>query len=231
MPEKTEQTIQEEAQESQKHRLALWFSVHGDIRFLSQRDSMEMWRRALRRSQLPLRYSQGFNPHLRLTLPLPRSVGLVAEKELLVVELCERPPLGQIVEELGCQLPAGIALLGGCYVPRNVSLQPAWAQYEMKLADQADHGGVAERITEFVNADHWPVHRPSRGRHPERTIDLKEAISHLQNKDSMLSFTVAICPEATPRIDEIRTMLQIEGPDQVSTVKRVATGYDEQLGS
>ncbi|MBN1844663.1 MAG: DUF2344 domain-containing protein, partial [Sedimentisphaerales bacterium] len=53
---------------SRSEDVALWFDVEGDLRFLSHRDTLRCWQRALTRATVPLRYSQGFNPHPRLVL-------------------------------------------------------------------------------------------------------------------------------------------------------------------
>ena len=46
-----------------------------------------MFDRALVRAQIKLKYSEGFNPRPKLSLPLPRSVGVAAEDDLFCVGL------------------------------------------------------------------------------------------------------------------------------------------------
>ena len=67
-------------------RLALWFAIAGDLRYLSHRDTMRAWQRVFVRAQMPLRYSQGFNPHLRFSLPLPRPALLLHEPRPVQLE-------------------------------------------------------------------------------------------------------------------------------------------------
>lgn len=45
-----------------------------------------MWSRALLRAGIEPAYSQGFNPHPKISLPLPRSVGVEGDQELLTVQ-------------------------------------------------------------------------------------------------------------------------------------------------
>ncbi|TFH61435.1 MAG: DUF2344 domain-containing protein, partial [Candidatus Zixiibacteriota bacterium] len=42
--------------QAQTHRLALWFSVRGDLRFLSHRDTIRLWQRAFVRAGIPVCY-------------------------------------------------------------------------------------------------------------------------------------------------------------------------------
>ncbi len=68
---------------------AIRFRIGGALRFLSHAETARLWQRACTRAALPVRYSQGFNPHPRMSLPLPRPVGVAADEELLVVKLCD----------------------------------------------------------------------------------------------------------------------------------------------
>ena len=74
---------------------AFAFSVTGDLRFISHRDTIRVFQRALARASLPVRYSEGFNPHPRLSLPLPRPVGVASEAEIIIVEFDQAMPCGR----------------------------------------------------------------------------------------------------------------------------------------
>jgi hypothetical protein len=62
-------------------RIRFRFTKLGKIRFTSQRDVARMWERALRRSGLPVAWSEGFSPHplLSFSLALPTGCESLAE--------------------------------------------------------------------------------------------------------------------------------------------------------
>jgi radical SAM-linked protein len=66
--------------------LLLYFSITGGPSYLSQQETLTMWSRALLRAGIEPAYSQGFNPHPKISLPLPRSVGVEGDQELLTVQ-------------------------------------------------------------------------------------------------------------------------------------------------
>lgn len=72
---------------------------------------MRLLQRALRRSGLPLAYSQGFNPRLRLNLALPLPLGVTAAREFGELHLKETVDLNLVAEGLSAQLPAGLRIL------------------------------------------------------------------------------------------------------------------------
>ena len=70
-----------------QRRLRLRFTKAGKIRFTSHRDVARMWERALRRSRLPLAYSQGFVPHPLVSFGLALPTGCESRGEYLDLRL------------------------------------------------------------------------------------------------------------------------------------------------
>ena len=54
----------------------VWFKKMGMSRFVSHLDLMRAMTRALRRADVPLWYTEGFNPHPYITFALPLSLGM-----------------------------------------------------------------------------------------------------------------------------------------------------------
>ena len=63
------------------------YMKRGYLRFLSHKDWMRCVFKALLRSPLPIVFSEGFNPHLKVTFGLPLNVGVVGEDEYLDITL------------------------------------------------------------------------------------------------------------------------------------------------
>lgn len=93
-------------------RLSFSFARKIELAYISHLDMMRLLLRALHRSGLPLAYSQGYNPHPRLTLALPLPLGVTASEEFGEVFFTE--PVGPEVftESLSLQLPSGLELSG-----------------------------------------------------------------------------------------------------------------------
>lgn len=69
------------------HRIK--FAKRGSLIFVSHLDFAHSFTRALKRAELPLKYSEGFNPHPKQVFALPLSVGMVGENELCDITLVE----------------------------------------------------------------------------------------------------------------------------------------------
>ena len=91
-----------------RHRVT--FEKTGDARFLSHRNTMDVLERAIRAAGLPARYSEGFNPHMRLSMGPALPLGLESRHEVFDVEGIEPfPP--DAAPRINEKLPPGIAAL------------------------------------------------------------------------------------------------------------------------
>ena len=209
--------------------MALWFSVGRDMRFLSHRETVRFWQRILTRVEAPVRFSAGFNPHMRLSLPLPRNVGVSSASELLLLEVTESYPPDKLAEALDKHLPDGIKIKGIKEVPRPAKSFPEWARYQIVLAESVERTELDQSIQHFMSEASWPVTRSRRGRHPQRTIDLRQGVRELRLAAAGLFCTIEIRPEGTLRIEELLTVLQINSPQRVLEIKRTTIGYPSEL--
>jgi len=165
----------------QGQRLYIVFSRGRRLCFLSHLDMMRLWERALRRAQLPLRYSQGYHPHPRLSLALPLAVGMTAGAEWLECELSTPVSTAEVQLGLSAQLPAGIALRQVLEAPWKVPSLASRLQtstYEVEVKKPLLLGEVQERVERLRQATHWVVEEPHKGR--VRSVDVRAMVDDLQ---------------------------------------------------
>ena len=91
-----------------RYRIA--FAKTGDARFLSHRNTMDVFERAIRAAGLPARYSEGFNPHMKLSMGPALPLGLESLHEVFDVEAVAAFPEDAAALISG-KLPAGILVL------------------------------------------------------------------------------------------------------------------------
>lgn len=80
------------------------------IRYLSHLDYARAMERAVRRSKLPVAYSEGFNPHMKIAYASAMGVGVASEAEYADIEWKGNVSLDDIRSQLEPQLPKGIVL-------------------------------------------------------------------------------------------------------------------------
>lgn len=92
--------------------LRVCFSVKGNIKFLSHLDLLKILERVLRRAEIPVAFSQGFNPHPKIAFGSAKSVGLASLCEYFDVELDEEMDLIDFQTKLQQKCPPGFEING-----------------------------------------------------------------------------------------------------------------------
>lgn len=165
-------------------RVYIIFSREKPLRFLSHLDMMRLWERALRRAGLPLRYSQGYHPHPRLSLALPLAVGMTAEAEWLEVEFLS-PVLTEVVRErLTPQLPAGLSLRYVLEAPADapsLAAQVQGSEIEVEIPHPPPYQEIQERVRRFLGTEAVPVEVARHGRKGRpRVLDLRRTVETIE---------------------------------------------------
>ena len=110
-------------------RLRLAVKKDGALQFLSHLDFARAVRYVIIRARLPIAYSEGFNPHMKLSFASALGVGVRTDEEYLDMELRERLPVADVVEQMNAQSPDGFVVLGGKYVDARAPKLMAMANY------------------------------------------------------------------------------------------------------
>ncbi|HLV36680.1 MAG TPA: TIGR03936 family radical SAM-associated protein [Spirillospora sp.] len=114
-----------------KQRLLITFGKSGALKYTSNLDTAKIWERVLRRADLPLLYSQGFNTRPRIQLASALPLGITSECELLDVSLKEIIPLEGVRERLLEVSPPGLDI----YKVESIEVQYPTLQNRVKSAE------------------------------------------------------------------------------------------------
>ena len=149
----------------------IFYSKTGRARYISHLDTMRTLTRALRRSGLPFWYTQGFNPHLYLTFPLPLALGVESYCEIVDLRLTEQMDWGPLKEVVNAHLPPGFEAKSAA-APLLPATAIAWAEYRIEICLERDRQiEVAQAIRELFELPEVPVRKKSKK--GEQTIDIR----------------------------------------------------------
>jgi len=207
-----------------RYKVAIRFAIEGDLRFISHHDTMRLFERALARARLPVVFSEGFNPRPKLTLPLPRPVGMATADDLLVVRLGERLLPEEVVRRLAEQMPEGVRLGDAWELPPGASVQPDQVRYEVAVPDECA-AAVTEAAKRLMASAHWPIHRSGRPcgkrRSDEKIIDLRAFLSDVSVENGTLAWTVRVTPDGSARPAEVLEAVGLDPDRWRHRVRRV----------
>ena len=188
-----------------RQKARIRFAKQHELRFISHHDLMRCFERALRRAELPLRMSEGFHPHVRLSFPLALGVGIVGTDEVMEVELERWVPPAEIHERLSRRVPAGLTIQSVDAVAPQRKQPVHRVEYRVPVPpSESDHARRA--IAGLMARDHVVVERHRRGK-PTQSVDVRPFIEDLNLHEGWLHMHFRVTPGGTARPDELLELL------------------------
>lgn len=165
-------------------RLRIRFGRGEETRYISHLDLMRLWQRAFNRAGIDLAYSEGFNPHPRMSLAAPLALGVTSEAELMDVVLTRWSSPQAFISALKPELPRGIVLDRVMPVgPQTPSLQSLvrFADYRVELPADRGREQLQADIDALLEKETLPwQHKRDTGPHK---YDLRKLINDIWLED------------------------------------------------
>lgn len=97
-------------------RIKVEYRKGEEVKFISHRDLMRSFQRAIRRADIPIAYSQGFNPHMKISWGNALKVGATSEREPAELQIDGWIRPEELKSRLNQQLPKGLEILAAYLV-------------------------------------------------------------------------------------------------------------------
>lgn len=139
----------------------------GRAKYISHLDLMRAMQRAIKRSKLPIWYTQGFNPHIYIMFPLTLSLGFESRAEVMDFALVENLPFEEVKERLDEQLPEGMKLLS-CARPVHSHTEIAFAEYNIRFSADRPPAECMRLFEDFLSRDKIEIEKRTK----KKTVNL-----------------------------------------------------------
>ena len=151
-------------------KLRFCFEKNGTSAYISHLDLMKALQRSFVRAGIPVKYSQGFNPHIEMSIVVPLSTGYETRCDLCDLDLiCDDMP-ANFVEDLNAVMPRGMKVLHAGAADRPVR-EIAYSAYEIVLP-----AGDTDAMKALFDQ---PVTLEKRSKRGRRDVNLQDYIKEL----------------------------------------------------
>ncbi len=213
-------------------RLSGWVCVHGfervnamrvrmayakveDAKFIAHLDLAKVFERALRRARIPMAYSEGFNPHPKISFGSALAVGVEGEREYVDVEMLTELDLKEILGRLQEQLPKGIRVLEGQVIEPHTKalmavLNEASYRIRVPMALPVGQDRLDEGISSWLGRKSVDYVRYSKKGRTEKDIRpwVKQLQGQVQGDEVVFDLAVEVGNAGTVRPDEVIASLR-----------------------
>lgn len=209
-----------------KQRLYIQFGKFGALVYTSNLDVAKTWERVLRRANLPILYSQGFNTRPKIALASALPLGISSECEILDVSMREPISLEGLAERIQATSPAGLRIYDIYEVPVRSGTLPTRvrsSEYRIHFEDGIDREDLQLRVDKLINSDTMEKIKEVKGK--EVSVNVRALVHDLHidaNGDLMAHLTVG--DKGNVRPDEVLAELGLS--DAIVSIHRYQLHID-----
>ena len=226
--------------------LVIKSKLKGALRFLSHAEMLRVFQRACVRAGISVLYSQGFNPRPKMSLPLPRPVGVESDDELLcfrilkstraqehkntrdAYDLCTDDLYSFVEAELSAQLPGGCELLSVSTAGTVRSFQPCSATYLLVVRPEYLNEGLRTRIERLLARESLNVQRQIDKKNSKlktknsklKNVDIRGFLKSIKLDDQGIIVECNISSAGSIRIEEILRLLELDEDKLALPIRR-----------
>lgn len=196
-----------------KQRLYIRFGKFGALVYTSNLDVAKTWERVLRRANLPILYSQGFNTRPKIALASALPLGISSECEILDVSMREPISLEGLVERIQATSPAGLRIYDITEVPVRSGTLPTRvrsSEYRIHFEDGIDREDLQLRVDKLINSDTMEKIKEVKGK--EVSVNVRALVHDLHiDADGDLIAHLTVGDKGNIRPDEVLAELGLSG--------------------
>ena len=165
------------------------FEKKGVLKYIGHLDMMRYFQKAISRANLPIAYSEGFNPHQIMSFGNPLGLGMTSSAEYMDIELLEEIPSLEGINRLNNEMVQGIKILSFRYLPdkaKNAMSSTEASLYKIRLSDKLEDelesmSDISQSIDEFMSQKECIITKKTKK--STRKLDILPLIYEFQYRD------------------------------------------------
>lgn len=157
-----------------------------ELKYISHLDLMRLFQRSFRKANVPIKYSEGFNPHPKFSLATALPLGVSSQGEYMDVEVEGDISTGEFVEKTNQVLPLGIKILKAEVVEGKESIMSLirWSNYiiEASMEELMETDEIKEEIEKLLRLESIIITKEKKKgkKVTTREEDIRERIKEIQ---------------------------------------------------
>jgi len=182
-------------------KLRVYYAKLGQARYFGHLEMVNIFLRALKRAQIPLRYSQGYHPKPKIAFDDPLPIGMESFREHFTIAVADYVRPDEVVQKLNAHLPEGLPI-SDCRLAPLKSRRPAHKTNAYRISIPG-YDFDAQKLSSFNSASSVAFTLTNR-KGKLKKMDLKDMVVNMELLDSKyLQMTLKSEPGRTVRPAEV----------------------------
>lgn len=199
-------------------KIWLKFGKTERLRYVSHLDLQRFMQRALNRTDLPIAWSQGFNPHPLMSFGSAMAMGWTSEYEVLEIRMAKDVSAEETAKQMSAALPPDLPVLSARVLDDRKSAPMALlraADY-MIAVEGPDGAKIVSQIDDYMAMEHVMAMRKTKT--GEKEADIREMTHILKpdlREDNIFYARLNLTERATLKPDLlVRTLAKMAGVEE-----------------
>lgn len=163
----------------------VYFDKCGEMKFISHLDLLRFFERLLAKSDIPVKYSEGFHPRPKMSFGNPISLGTEAYNEVMDFETDEEISNDEVLRRLNENAVLGFKVHKVEEVPRKSSIMEEFKDVIYEISGETQD---MDKVEELLNRDEIIQLKEKRGKVTKR--DLKARLKSFQRTGNTISLVI-----------------------------------------
>ncbi len=175
-----------------KNKVRFRWGKDSRYKYMGHLDNLRLIERVLRKSKLPIFYTQGFNPSMKLSYGPPLTLGFTSESEFMDITF-DSNFMPFMMEQLKDAMPDGLTLYDAKIIikkTKSISALLNRAVYTVDLDKLIEKVSLETKISQLLARETIEVERQKKKN--TITIDLRPAVYAIEIKGEKLYMTLGI---------------------------------------
>ncbi len=217
---------------SKIYRIRFKFAKKSELRFISHLDMINAFTRAFRRAEIPIAFSQGFNPHPKISFGSALAVGITSSAEFADIDLKNYISPEDFILLVNQKLPKGLEIIKAKEIPANtpsLMSQNSFSVYKISISGlDCRNIDFESRINSIIHKDSILVNRFRDKDKTDKVIDIKPYIRSIELLNSCensieLKIMIGDGGQSKVRPEEVINLIISGSEIQGSEVKKFFT--------
>ena len=206
--------------------LCVFYAKQDAAKYFSHLELVNIFLRALKRAEIPLKFSQGFHPKPKISFDDPLPVGMESEQERFKLSVPDFVEPEMLIKQLNLHLPQGLVINSCRIISSSGECQsPQASTYRVTL--QATEFN-RQNLVSYIQSTDFPISLSNR-KGKLKKVNLKDMVEKLELKDSKcLQVALTSQPGKTIRPEHILRHIFELKEDQIRQARVLKLKAGEQ---
>ena len=203
------------------------------MRFLSHAETVKVFQRACVRAGIEVQYSRGFNPRPKLSIPLPKSVGVESDDDLMCLRVNRDPNERRVMDyesrikaRLSEQLPEGCELLSVSVANAKTSFQPSLATYVLPVRREYLNEKLKATIKRLLASESLNLQRRIDVKNSKfKNVDVRRFLKSIELDNKGIVVECKISSSGSIRVEEILKLLELDADELAAPIRRISVQW------